>query len=107
MDRRTFLAATPLAAASLPRPARAQGSATRKLKLVTPWPKDAPGLSSSANRLDVHLGLDQAAGYYYCSGFQEPGAGIYSTGGRTGRRRPVTIPPAATLQSTCRAPWAQ
>ena len=51
MDRRTFLAATPLAAAALPRPASAQGAATRKLKLVTPWPKDAPGLSSSANRL--------------------------------------------------------
>ena len=49
MDRRKFLAATPLAAASLSGPAVAQG--TRKLKMVTPWPKDAPGLSSSTHRL--------------------------------------------------------
>lgn len=51
MDRRTFLATAPLVTGSMVRPARAQGSGTRKLKLVTPWPKDAPGLSSSANRL--------------------------------------------------------
>ncbi len=52
MDRRTFVAnatAVAMATATTSRSTSAQGS--RKLRLVTPWPKDSPGLSASAERL--------------------------------------------------------
>lgn len=49
MDRRTFLTRAPLATAVISSPAIAKG--VRKLKMVTPWPKDSPGLSTSANRV--------------------------------------------------------
>jgi TRAP-type mannitol/chloroaromatic compound transport system substrate-binding protein len=51
MHRRKFLAAAGAAAVStaLPKPAIAQG--IRELKLVMPWPKNAPALGTSAQRI--------------------------------------------------------
>jgi TRAP-type mannitol/chloroaromatic compound transport system substrate-binding protein len=52
MRRRKFLAASGAAAAaasSFPKPAIAQG--VREVNLVTSWPKDSPGLGTSAARL--------------------------------------------------------
>ena len=54
MDRRSFLRAgavgtTAVAASTLAAPAIAQG--TQELKMVTSWPKNFPGLGTSANRL--------------------------------------------------------
>ncbi len=54
MDRRSFLRAgavgtTAVAASTLAAPAIAQG--TQELKMVTSWPKNFPGLGTSANRV--------------------------------------------------------
>jgi TRAP-type mannitol/chloroaromatic compound transport system substrate-binding protein len=51
MKRRNFLVSASIAAAasSLPAPAIAQG--VREIKLATSWPKDLPGLGTSAARL--------------------------------------------------------
>ncbi len=58
MKRRTFLtgvAGTTLAASTLPKPAIAQGK--RTLKLVTTWPRNFPGLGTSAQRLANQITL--------------------------------------------------
>ena len=57
MKRRSFLAGAGLAglaAASMPAPAIAQGK--RQLKMVTTWPKNYPGLGTSAERLAQRIG---------------------------------------------------
>lgn len=57
MKRRSFLAGAGLAgiaAATMPAPAVAQG--VRKLKMVTTWPKNYPGLGTSAERLAQRIG---------------------------------------------------
>jgi len=57
MKRRSFLAGAgtaALAAASMPAPAIAQG-APRQLKMVTTWPKNYPGLGTSAERLATRI----------------------------------------------------
>ena len=56
MKRRSFLAGAGFAgiAAAMPAPAVAQG--VRKLKMVTTWPKNYPGLGTSAERLAQRIG---------------------------------------------------
>ncbi|MEQ9226872.1 MAG: TRAP transporter substrate-binding protein [Parvibaculum sp.] len=57
MKRRSFLAGAgtaALAAAAMPAPAIAQGK--RQLKMVTTWPKNYPGLGTSAERLATRIG---------------------------------------------------
>ena len=56
MKRRSFLAGAgtaALAAASMPAPAIASGA--RQLKMVTTWPKNYPGLGTSAERLATRI----------------------------------------------------
>lgn len=57
MKRRSFLTGAgtaALAAAAMPAPAVAQS--VRKLKMVTTWPKNYPGLGTSAERLAARIG---------------------------------------------------
>ncbi|MEL7230116.1 MAG: twin-arginine translocation signal domain-containing protein, partial [Pseudomonadota bacterium] len=59
MDRRSFIkkagiAGTVGAAASLATPALAQG--VRELTIVSTWPRDFPGLGTSAQRLARRIG---------------------------------------------------
>jgi TRAP-type mannitol/chloroaromatic compound transport system substrate-binding protein len=51
MNRRRFLAGASIAAASPVFPAPAIGQGVRELKMVTTWPKNLPGLQSSAERV--------------------------------------------------------
>lgn len=57
MKRRSFLTGAgtvAIAAATMPAPAIAQGK--RQLKMVTTWPKNYPGLGTSAQRLATRIG---------------------------------------------------
>lgn len=56
MNRRTFLKAATVATASgLSAPAIAQG--VKRLKMVTTWPKNSPGLFTSAQRIAERIGI--------------------------------------------------